>query len=420
MEGMESGVEEFEFKLPNTREVPEHIVGLVLAKIEKINKRALKLGLEAFVVTKGVPFERKVHGDTCDYMVTYVPVTVEGPKVKIPGHELIGRVDFEDGSNIVSARPGAAMPLKYRSVSSDCDHCKSSRMRNSVVVFKRDADGEHIQVGRSCLKDFMGYAPEAVLWATSAYGSLMEDIDEEISRGAGSAPRKVELARVMAMAAQTVREYGFTSKARAMEKGICASADDVSELLFNPRVYAPTTDRYGRTIPGRVRPTEAEAAADVAKGEAVVAWVLEAWGLEADKSDYEYNAVELCSMEGVAVKRIGLLTSLVAAYDRANTERVERASHVDAYVGAVKQRREFDAEFLSQTCIGTAYGDMWIGRFMTTEGLLVYKGGSPFWDSGMKAGDRIKFKGTVKAHEAYKGAKQTLVARCVLMDEVAA
>jgi hypothetical protein len=50
-----------------------------------------------------------------------------------------------------------------------------------VFVFKRD-DESCIQVGRSCMKDFLGYDPAAALWAAS----MMTVIDDEFDEPLGS------------------------------------------------------------------------------------------------------------------------------------------------------------------------------------------------------------------------------------------
>lgn len=409
----------------NKREVYDWMVPAVRAKLDKLNARAEKLGLPGFSVTVGEPFERQ-HPDPVKarmgIMLTYVSIEVLGPVVKVAGWELIGRVDFEDGSNIVSTRPGAVMPNHFRATNGWCEHCKTMRKRNSIFVFKADADGKHIQVGRSCLRDFMGASPEAALWSIGAFSNLFAEIDDALNENRGRRDWRVLTVDVLQAAAQTVREHGFMSKKAAMDQGGMSSADDVSDLLFNPNVYAKVAGRYGTLVDGRKRPTAEEAAADRAKAERVASWVLDTWGAKPDseRSDYEYNAVELLMHDSVSPQRIGLLTSLIAAYDREHEEAKKREKLVDAWVGKIKERREFDTIYLGCNSFDGSFGTMWIGRFATPEGMLVYKGNAPFWNTGIDAGAPVKFKGTIKAHDDYKGRKQTLVSRCVIVDEASA
>lgn len=397
-----------EWRLPNRRDVPEHLVAAVMASIEKVNRRAAKLGVDGFTVTRGKPFavERKTREGT-KYLIEMVPLTIEGGKVKSPnGWSLLGRVDFEDGSTLVSSRPGAEMPPRYRMAAKTCDHCQADRQRNAIFVFNKPDTEEHMQVGRSCLQDFLGYDPAATLWAAREYGGIFDDIDgmlddDERQGGGGQRHAVVRLDEVMTAAAYAVRHFGFVSKRAAEERGTTPTSDDVGALLFDPKAredYKP-------------------ADVDTAKAAAVVAWVQSEWGGKSDLSDYEYNAIELTSRETVRPRRIGILTSLVAAYDRANEEKVAREKRVNAHVGEVGQRREFDAVFSGLSQFDTQFGVMFVARFDSPEGLLVYKGGTIWWPVPLDIGTPIKFVGTIKEHADYKGTKQTMVSRCALPKE---
>lgn len=391
-----------EFKLSNSREVSEWLLPAVLAPIEKLRKRAAKHGLTGFSVTVSAPYvvQRYTNGfDGPKIPVRVVLVTVEGEPVRIPGWSLEGRVDFEDGLTLVNSRPGAALPERFRTATSFCDHCRTQRQRNAIFVFESTAErGRYMQVGRSCLQEFMACSPEAALWSASAWVSVFDEVDDVIDRSGGVRREIIELEEVMTAAAHVIDRNGFISQKAAEESGGVPSAYFVSDVLFDPK----TREKY--------EPTEA----DRAKGAAVVAWVLDTWGKLSDLSDYQYNAVELCQQEFVRIRRIGLLVSLVATWARENEERVTREALVNAWVGTEGERREFSAKFLGCNVFDTAFGTMFIGRFSTSEGVVVYKGNSPWWPVEAKAGDVVVFVGSIKEHSAYKDLKQTLVARCVL------
>lgn len=399
---------------PNQRDVPEHLLERVEAIIAKANKRAVKLGVEGFKLTKGVPFDRPIRGHdgfVDDVVVRYermVPCTIEGPTIKAPGGwSLAGRVDFEDGTTVVNSKPGTQLPVRYRSIKPTCEHCNSDRQRNAVFVFS-DGGGKYLQVGRQCLKDYLGHDPAATLWAASEFGGVFDEIDREIDEGRGRASQMIGLEDVMTAAVWAVREYGFVSRKAAEERGGVPTSSSVDGALFNPKERAEYLKR--------VTP------ADTEKAKAVIAWVQSEWGGKGDQaSDYEHNGVELTARTAVHTRRIGLLTSLVSAYDRANEERVVREKRVNAWVGTVGERREFTTTFAGANSFDTAYGVMFVMRFDSPEGLLVYKGSTPDWavdangGKALEAGDEIKFVGTIKEHADYKGTKQTLVSRCAVI-----
>lgn len=390
-----------EFKLANSREVPEYMLAAIMAPIDKLSKRAAKYGLPAFRVTVSAPVVRKMEntvGESIPYNA--VTITVEGDPVKIAGWRLQGRVDFEDGLTLVNARPGASLPERYRTATSFCDHCRTQRQRNSVFVFESTEEaGRYMQVGRSCLQEFMACSPEAALWASSVWGTIFDNIDGEMERSGGSVRREiVALEEVMTAAVHVIDAHGFVSK-KAAEDGLnVPTSSHVHDCLF---------DRETRA---KYKPTEASRA----KGEAVVAWVLSTWGALSEPSDYQYNAVELCGQEFVRIRRIGLLVSLVTSWARENEERVAREALVNAWVGTEGLRREFTAQFLGCNSFDTGWGTMFIGRFATPEGMVVYKGNAPWWPVEVQAGDTVVFVGSIKEHDTYKEMKQTLVSRCVL------
>ena len=230
----------------------------------------------------------------------------------------------------------------------------------------------------------------------------------EIDEGGGRASQMIGLEDVMTAAVWAVREFGFVSRKAAEDRGTVPTSFSVSDALFGKKERSDYLDR--------VTPADGE------KAKAVIAWVQSEWGGKGDQaSDYEHNGVELTARTAVHVRRIGLLTSLVSAYDRANEERVARAKRVNAWVGTVGERREFTTTFAGANSFDTAYGVMFVMRFDSPEGLLVYKGGTPDWavdangGKALEAGDEIKFVGTIKEHADYKGTKQTMVSRCAVI-----
>jgi len=63
---------------------------------------------------------------------------------------------------------------------------------------------------------------------------------------------------------------------------------------------------------------------------------------------------------------------------------------------------------------------MFIGRFDTPEGQLIYKGSSPFWPRNITPGDTINMTATIKKHDEYKGFRQTHIQRAALLERRAA
>lgn len=399
------------WSLPNVRTVQTWQVGAVLEKIEKVNRKALKLGVAPFTTELGpVRLVRVNTGETGGARredghryKEVVDITILGAPVEVSGYRFLGRVDFEDGAILVNARPGEHLPARYRTTTPYCDHCASLRQRNSVFIFRRDGGEQHVQVGRSCLKDFMGHDPAAVLWSSSLWSRLVDEIDEECGRGGGYQCDVTLVDTVLAMAAALVRVEGrFVSRSQAADSDyMVATASRVDEQLFPPSIRP---DGWVTIVPTE----EDEKRAAEAK-----AWCL-ATMVKPDQSDYEYNLTTLVQQDAINIKRIGLVVSLAGVYAKHLGELVAKAKRVNEHVGEIGKRRSFSATYAGASSYDNAYGTVYIGRFDTPEGLLVYKGSSPFWSTELQPGAEIEFVATIKDHDDYRGTKQTLVQRVKL------
>lgn len=83
------------------------------------------------------------------------------------------------------------------------------------------------------------------------------------------------------------------------------------------------------------------------------------------------------------------------------------------WIGEVGEKRVFDGvvEYLAGP-VETQWGLMYILSVMTDEGVVVYKGNTVWWaPTTVSKGARLRFSATIKAHDEYKGVKQTVVVR---------
>ena len=142
-----------------------------------------------------------------------------------------------------------------------------------------------------------------------------------------------------------------------------------------------------------------------------------AWILSQDEtSNYIHNLKTVCALPYVKQKNFGILASLFPSRNREmayqakkEAEAKERAGEtMSEYVGAVKDR--ITVLVKSVTCVTS-----WNTDFGTTR---IYKiigadGNVYMWKTGNMIDDNIKtITGTVKAHNEFRGVKQTELTRC--------
>jgi len=128
-------------------------------QIEKINKRARKNNLKeiSYVINKEY-FEDILEGKgEKEEIVKYFDITLQADEVKIEGYLILASLNhtYAGSGNIIKTLSDKEIPVTYKTIDGNCDHCGTNRRRKETVLLE-DENGKIIQVGKSCLKDFLG------------------------------------------------------------------------------------------------------------------------------------------------------------------------------------------------------------------------------------------------------------------------
>ena len=209
----------------------------------KVNRPARKLGLAEAVVTYGEVFPRYYvreqvrtgfegtgyvwHEVTSEvkakrddkgkrtFIIEFTPVTITAAEPKLSGWKFIATIEHTEAGNILRSATERALPVEYRTKKNVCDHCKTARRRKDTYVVQHDGFGELRQVGRSCIKDFLGHGnPDEIARYFDNILALWSDLadvhdDEEYF---GHAPLVEETDVYLAVAAESVRTNGWVAK----------------------------------------------------------------------------------------------------------------------------------------------------------------------------------------------------------------
>lgn len=425
------------------------------ATLARLAKRAARKGLPVLTWTWGKPVTSTEHlshegaaylpgavlhscgshGATYAVPVTRIPLTIEGETPRYAGWSFVACLQHLDGENITRAVPGETVPTVYRNRGPVCDHCRATRRRNDTFVLRHD-DGRHVQVGSTCIRDFLGSddagkaAAMAELFALAGAVGLDEGAE---GFGMGSAADRplVDFLAVVAWAVRTPGQ-GWTSRTKARLEGGSATAD---------RAWSYLTDAREARKAG-VDVTDA----DRAEAEAAEAWAegLTDATVDAETGDYLHNLRAVCRTGLVQSRTAGLAASAVTAYQRAMgkaraaAERAARPS-LDAHLGTIGEKVTFGLPaqvtkkggpkkgaptVLSVNPVtldfvhgfDTAYGYTTILKFRTAEGATLVWFASSSSIGRADVGKAYTLAGTVKKHDDYKGAKQTTLTRCTVTE----
>lgn len=358
--------------------------------------------------------ELDVDGRFWKVPVTRISLTLVGETPRFKGWTFSAVLQRLDEENIVRTVPGESIPSIYRTRCSHCDHCNTNRKRNDTYVLRHD-DGRYVQVGSSCISDFLGGDDAETIVLKAEILSLAESILED---GFGSSeslgPSRVEetsLIEFLPYVAWSIRTDGWTSRTRAKETGTASTAN-IAWML--------TVDAKARK---RVNCQLSEE--DISISTKAVDWAesISDDEVNSSTSDYLHNVRAVAKSGLASYRTAGIAASIVSTFVN-ETKRVKRQK-LDAHVGSVGERVTFGVEKKKTKRIDkdpleldsvftydTMYGLTTVLKFMTKEGAtVVWKTGSTEI-SRLDVGKKYDVVGTIKSHDVYKNEKQTTLTRC--------
>lgn len=390
-----------------TREfrIPEQNMDYLEEQIAQLNKRAKRLHCSQ--ITIETLSTETIENNDGDIFVFY-QVQISGSAPRINGWTFIAVLEhlYNEGcDNLVHAVPEMLQEgelANYRHAVPYCEHCKTQRLRNNTYILKNE-QGIYKQVGRQCLVDFLGHDdPMAVAYSAQfiaeACESAEECLDDDFSFGRPS--KKLSTEYFLAWVHASIRQTGWCARKDA-GYGKTSTADDA---MYNMDKYKQFPSTYENS-----KPTEQ----DRETTKKALEWIREGnWNVE---SDFLYSLHVVCKSNVLARNHTGIAAALFVAYNRAMEAERERqqASLVSEWQGEVGEKRLF-----TLTCDSVFYSENCYGRRVTTTSIykLSDANGNRFtWFSSndvLEVGNTYTLKGSIKAHDEYKGVKQTVLTRC--------
>lgn len=363
-------------------------------KFAKINERAAKRGLAGRLVLTAEPVtvtETNDLGFTTERHAFECEITGNAPKYG--EWSFIARLDWDESAGlIVAAAPGAERVNREALREGWCDHCKTVRERKNTYVVRNDADGRQLQVGSTCLKDFLGWSA-SIAWLDAPAESELGDWC------GGSGVHEFSAETVLAVAWAVVKAYGFVPS--RMDG---ATSDAVRMVLY------PGRTRYAREFAEKIRPLAAEA---TERAQELQAFLLSD-AFNGD-SDYVLNLKSLARAEAVNPRYIGILASAPQAWARAQERSLVRKAKQDKpseWIGAEKDKITFTGVIESLRWLQNDFGSTALYQIRNEETGAIVKWFATRPALGEETGITVTIQGTVKKLDEYNGVKATVLTRC--------
>lgn len=392
--------------IQHTYKIPSYRLQGLLNKIDKINRRAKKNGLQGVIINQSEELSETWKDENDNHRVLhYRNVEIIGSTPKIAGWTFLGAIQhLEKGVNLIRTLPGVEkIPEEYRSIDPKCEHCKVNRIRLNTFLLLND-DGSYKQVGRNCLQDFLGGVDPQLIAKLAEQLLTINDLassDEEDFYGRGGSFVAYPIDEFLQFTCAAIDEFGWVSRTEAKQSLTpkCSTADRV--------VLALTTREDNEKL------TITETNIEIAKK--ALDYIREDFDKE-NLNDYEYNLKTVCNREVLTIKELGICASLIPFYYRHIQKKIEQGKQaLSSYVGQKGEKLVVKATLTREHKIENNYGVTTIYSFLSEDNNVFVWFSSA--DKYLELDKQYQVVGKVKNHNDYNGIKQTILTRCKV-DEI--
>ena len=381
-------------------------------KIARIRRKAERAKVD-FSYKRLEPVQKET--DLPGVTVECVPVMVEC-KIHYENWIVIAVLDHHEVGNVIHLvegewKPSAelALPSRFRTAKSFCEHCNTMRSRNKTVVIYNTQTKQFKQVGTTCLREYTGGIDAE---AIAAFEEAIKS-PEEFLGVSGSSKFFIETKDYLSAVVATMSLYGFASKKKAAE------INEEARYNNNVKGVEATCTRAVHLMTNNEKPNEmSNKWHNIYKSKDTEAFVEDA--LEWIKSynepnDFMENLRVICSGSHIKVSDVGFAACLMDLYKR-NLEyekmrkQKEKENEMYRYYGEVGEKVTLNGKLACVTSYSTQFGVMFIYKMIYNSAIFVWKTSKYLGidDSGAE----VNLVGTIKEHSEFRGVKQNMLVRC--------
>ena len=377
-------------------------------KVDKLNKKAVKLGVEPMVLKYGEKFSITHHQDpytgaelVVPYVENFVKASLEYTLPIIEGWYVAGRREILDSENgdlkpWTFAAPEENLPNQIHGRDHiECEHCGQNRNRKYSVVLRNTGDRSLKEVGSSCLRDFLGHDPRGALMLAGFDPEVFFMDDDEYDGMGYHVSRVYELHGIIALSSAVIREFGWMSVTNAEEKGLMPTKDIVVRNLL-------------QDTPEELRVTTTDE--DQEKATATIQY----WADNENDNDYCMICNRMALLDQVPGRLVGFAASMLPSYQNHLNRLKELENDLPSEHQGVRGERlkQIPVECTFYKDFETFYGSNTLYKFIDESGniyVTFYSGGT--WSADR--GDKGLLTGTVKDHTEFNGKPETKLNRVV-------
>ena len=394
-------------------DIPISSMGWFQNEIEKLNKKAAKIGLPPIVVN--------VIGEDTKAYTKKVTITRNIPILK-GGWKLVAKimpyVDPETKKTITNVQNLGTheIPEEYLGIQSTfCEHCKTQRKRNYVYLLYSTESGDYTTVGSDCLKDFVGELtsdPDKIArFAEILQNSISSFRNAANLSGKGTDKSKtlrgfkrdgIPLPYFLSRCIMVMNEHGYVTGGQAWREG----GSSTGQIAYDACIKEDVDNKYYKNL----------SSSEIVWVDGTIDWL---YGLDftelakrrAEGDDYLYNLVASCTNGVVKKAAKNYAASALNAYKRDVTDKgLEQNELIDAknatiyFSGKLKEKRPlfFQISTGQTTQTGSNYC-----LLESDNGDLVVWGDNT--DIDPNVGDTVRIQAKVVDYTSINGRSATVI-----------
>lgn len=378
--------------------IMEHVIPMLDKKVQFINKKAQKIGLQQL--------QYKVIEEKVIDNIKFVSIEIEYEVVQIKGYKPIAVIEHVGKElNIINKIDFTSdIPKEYFTAKSICQHCNSNRVRKTTILLQSEC-GQLIQVGKSCLKDFIGHNIET---AISFYESIccLEELQNMSDGPTLKIERYFDIRKVLQMAIAIIEKEGYVNKELSLQKFQTQTGQKAwtfcEDVHIGRSIDSQYADEYKQVYKDENIPQEVED---------VINWIEQ----NNAESEYMQNLKNIIKLGSVKSKHSNILASAIPCYRRHKAiqeQQNKRQQLKNEWFGEVGKRLDLSLKCIS--CIETQgfYGTTFINKFLDEQGRLFV------WfttTNSFEQDEEVILKATIKEHSEFREQKQTIITRCKVL-----
>ena len=402
----------------NTYIIPKENLLYLNQKLAKINKKAIKLGIEpiTYKITREFSQQTRDEHSLLKPEKWYFEIEIINDKpVHLPGWELVAVITPVSNEKLLKIVPDKTVPDTYRNVSMVCEHCNKARHRKDTFVMHNTETNEYKQIGRQCIQDFLGGDPTGIFnratWVNEIKTTMEDACEDRIHHGRKE--RCWSMEEILNLACAIIRKTGYWSMKAIQNMEAEDNSGKSSTYSDTLWLLCPdwnTKDREAKDKYIEKWGIEVQEQ-DINQAKQVISWAQQ---IPTDvKNSYLYN-IGVAARSNVATDQTAaLLISAIEAY-RKEIEKItyeKKEKKESNWIGQPNDRIIIqNVKQVNRYVMEGDYGICSCIKFVQEETGNVFI----WWASGnvdFASDEPLTIKATVKAHEEYKGTKQTVILR---------